>query len=112
MATMGLNWKCRNRSCFGRTAKAVLAALLILQVLVLLALAASPALHHAFHPDSNAPDHDCPVTLFAKGQLSEAITPVVALMAVFVICAVLPPSVRQPFLFDYRFAPSRAPPRF
>jgi hypothetical protein len=106
-----LNWKCRKSFGFGPTAKTVLAALLIVQLLSLLALAACPALHHALHPDSNDPDHDCLVTLFAKGRLSEAgMTPVVARVAAVVMCAVLLPSFLPRLLFEYRFAPSRAPP--
>jgi hypothetical protein len=105
------SWNCREGSC--RTAKSVLAILLALQMLTLLALAACPALHHALHSESNNPDHDCLVTLFAKGQLSEAVmTPIVALVAAFVMCAVLLPGFQLRFLFEYRFAPSRAPPCF
>jgi hypothetical protein len=87
--------------------------LLVLQILALLALAACPTLHHALHSESNNPDHDCLVTLFAKSQLSEAaITPVAAFIAVFVICSVLLPSFLPQLHFEYRFAPSRAPPSF
>jgi hypothetical protein len=108
-----LNWECWKSFGFGRTAKTVLTALLILQLLSLLALAACPALHHALHPDSNSPDHGCLVTLFAKGHLSEsALTPVVFILAAFVVCAMLLTSFLPRLLFDYRFAPSRAPPCF
>jgi hypothetical protein len=108
-----LSWKCRESFCFGRTAKTVLAALLILQLLSLLALAACPTLHHALHPDSNRPDHDCLVTLFVKGHLSGAeMTPAVALMVAVVMCAMLLPGHLPRLLFEYRFAPSRAPPSF
>jgi hypothetical protein len=108
-----LNWKCRKSFSFGPPAKAVLAAFLLVHLLSLLALAACPTLHHALHPDSNDPDHDCLVTLFAKGQMSEAgTTPIVALVAAVVMCAVLLPSFLPRLLFEYRFAPSRAPPCF
>jgi hypothetical protein len=108
-----LNWKYWKYFSFGRTARTVLAILLILQLLSLLALAASPTLHHVLHPDSNNPDHECLVTLFAKGQLSEAaMTPVVILVAAFVMCAVLLPSFLPRSIFEYRFSPSRAPPCF
>jgi hypothetical protein len=105
-----LNWK---RFSFGRTVKTVLASLLVLQMLALLAFAACPTLHHALHPESNNPDHDCLVTLFAKSQLGRAeMTPFVPLVALFVICAVLLPGLPSRLLFEYRFAPCRAPPRF
>jgi hypothetical protein len=97
--------------CFGRTAKTVLAALLVLQMLALLALAAGPTLHHALHPESNRPDHDCLITLFAKGQLNETpMAPIGSLLAVFVMCAVLLPALPPRLHFEYRFSPSRAPP--
>jgi hypothetical protein len=108
-----LNWKCWKRFRSGQAAKAVLAAVLALQMFALLALAACPTLHHALHSESNNPDHDCLVTFFAKGQLSEAaMTPVVILVAAFVMCAVLLPSFLPRLIFEYRFAPSRAPPCF
>ncbi len=80
-------------------------------MLVLLALAACPALHHALHPDSNNPHHECLVTTFIKGQLSEAelVTVVIAVVA-FLICADLLPAILPRLPFEYRFAPSRAPP--
>jgi hypothetical protein len=108
---MRLSWKSREGSC--RTAKSVLAILLALQILALLALAACPTLHHALHSESNNPGHDCLVTLFSKSQLSEAaMTPVVTLIAAFVMCAVLLPGFLPQLPFEYRFAPSRAPPCF
>ena len=108
---MRLSWKRREGSC--RTAKSILAILLALQMLALLALAACPALHHALHSESNNPDHECLVTFFAKSQLSEPVmTPVVTLVAAFVMCAALLPGLQLRLLFEYRFAPSRAPPCF
>jgi hypothetical protein len=108
-----LNWKSWKYSSFGRTVKTVLATLLVLQMLALLALAACPTLHHALHSESNNPDHDCLVTLFAKSQLGRAeMTPFVPLVALLVICAALLPGLSPRLLFEYRFAPSRAPPRF
>jgi len=102
--------KCRK--FFGRTAKTVLSAFLVLQLLTLLALAASPALHHALHHDSDQPGHDCLVTAFVKGQVSEAVLPlVVAFFAIFLICAMRLPGLPPRLSFEYRFAPGRAPPR-
>lgn len=77
-----------------------------------LALAACPALHHAVHSDSNNSDHECLVTLFARGQMTgQELAPAVVLMAVFVVCAVLLPNTSPRQIFQYRFAPARAPPR-
>jgi hypothetical protein len=96
---------------FGGTTRIALSLLLVL-MLTLSALAACSALHHVLHHDSNSPDHHCLITLFANGQLTGAeLAPVVALAAVFVICAELLPGTPPRSLFDYCFAPSRAPPR-
>ena len=98
---------------FKRTVKTVLAFALVLQVFALLILVASPALHHALHHDSNDLDHGCIVTLFLKGQLCEvAVTPVIALVAVYLLYAVLVPDHRPRLVFQYQFTDSRAPPRF
>jgi hypothetical protein len=108
-----LKWACREFPGFGRTLKTALSVMLALQMLALLALASCPALHHALHHDSDSPDHHCLVTAFAKGLLSgPEMTPVLVLIPVFVVCAVLRPSLPLQLLFKYRFAPSRAPPRF
>ena len=42
-------------------------ALLIAQLLVVVAMTVSPALHHWAHHDSDSQDHECAVTLFAHG---------------------------------------------
>jgi len=38
-------------------------------MLVLLALVACPALHHALHHDSDSSEHHCAVTIFTHGQV-------------------------------------------
>jgi hypothetical protein len=60
----------------GSRCQAVISALLIALVLMLDALAASPALHALVHNDANQSGHQCVVTLFAHGQV-EAATPTV-----------------------------------
>jgi len=62
-----LNWRCRK--ALGRTAKTVLSALLVLQLLVLLAMAACPALHELIHQDADKPGHECAVTMFVHGKV-------------------------------------------
>ncbi len=52
--------------------KAVLASLLIGLVLLLDAMAASPALHEMIHKDARSADHDCAVTMFAHGKVDSA----------------------------------------
>ncbi len=103
------NWKHRNR--FARTVKAALAGLLVVQLFLLLALGGSPTLHHALHHDSNQADHDCLVTVFTKGQLSEAATvPILFVLGIFTLCTVLLPDRQPQSFFAYRFDASRAPP--
>ena len=110
---MRRSWKFRKSVGFGRIAKISFTTFLGLQILFLLALAASPALHHALHPDSDKADHDCLVTAFVKGALNDGeMTPVVILAIVFMVFPVLLPNVFPRSLFKYSFSSSRAPPRF
>jgi hypothetical protein len=46
----------------------ILAFALVVGVLWVAALSASPDLHEWVHPDAGDPDHDCAVTLFSSGQ--------------------------------------------
>jgi hypothetical protein len=50
--------------------KAPLAAGLVLLLLAVQALAASPFLHCGLHEDASAPDHICAVKTLAQGQVS------------------------------------------
>ena len=43
------------------------AVLLLAHLLAIIALAASPRLHHWVHPDADDDDHDCAVELFLHG---------------------------------------------
>ena len=52
--------------------KAVIASLLAGLVLLLDAMAASPALHELIHNDAGSTEHQCAVTLFAHGQVDSA----------------------------------------
>ncbi len=47
----------------------------LLHLLAVLCLAASPALHAAAHPDASEPDHACCVTLFEAGNFHAPVTP-------------------------------------
>ena len=108
---MRLNWKFRRSFDFGRVAKTALAVFLGLQILLLLALAASPTLHHALHHDSDKVDHDCLVTAFAKGTLDGSeLMPMAIFAVVGVIFSVLLAKVFPRSLFQYGFSASRAPP--
>jgi hypothetical protein len=54
---------------FTRRSQAVIASLLVGLVLLLDALASSPALHARLHHDADQPGHECAVTIFAHGQV-------------------------------------------
>jgi len=110
---MRRSWKFRTGVGFGRITKTVLATFLGLQILFLLALAASPALHHALHPDSDKADHDCLVTAFIKGALNDAeMMPVAIAAIIFMVFTVLLPNIFPRSLFKYSFSSCRAPPGF
>lgn len=51
------------------------AALVLVHLLAVLALAASPHLHHWVHPDADDDDHDCAVVLFMHGGGNAAPAP-------------------------------------
>jgi len=57
----------RSHSC--PSGKSLLATLLIGLVLLLDAMAASPALHELIHKDADRPGHECAVTMFAHGKV-------------------------------------------
>ncbi|HXP62996.1 MAG TPA: hypothetical protein VN829_21020 [Dongiaceae bacterium] len=98
---------------FGRTAKAVTAALTLVLVLVLWIFAASPSLHQRLHADSNHPDHFCIIRALASGHLNVGEkSPAVATGAGCLVCGVLGTETPLVSLFDFSFSASRAPPRF
>jgi hypothetical protein len=87
-------------------------ALLCLSLFLGVALSASlPALHKAIHPDATSPNHQCVITSLAQGLLTVSALFVGAVA--FVAALIFRPALLQETvcsLFDYRFAPSRAPP--
>ena len=88
------------------------AVLLCAMILFLAALAASPSLHTWLHHDANEADHDCAVTLFLHGHVSATtIVPVMAVVAALFGGIALLAKTFELVSADYRFSPSRAPPR-
>jgi len=57
------------RHIFSKSGKSALSGLLVALVLLLNALAASPALHELVHKDADRAGHACAVMLFAHGQV-------------------------------------------
>ena len=60
------------KSKLNRFDKPVLAVLLIGLLLLLNAMAASPALHELIHKDADSASHSCAATLFAHGHVESA----------------------------------------
>src|SRR5690349_10511304 len=97
----------RKKSSIQSGAKPVLAGILVLSLLFLSTLAASPTLHRSLHADANAPGHTCVITLFAKSQLTS--TPVLAISAAVVALFGGISILAETFHFsfaDYRFSAS------
>lgn len=68
-----------------------MAVLFVLLILVLAALAASPVLHHELHHDSDEPDHECAITLFAQAQVLPSLAgPALVLPVLAVVCLIVP----------------------
>lgn len=63
---------------FGLRSKAFIVSLLVCLVLLLDAMAVSPALHELIHADAGQTDHQCAVTMFAQGQVDSAAVDVAA----------------------------------
>jgi hypothetical protein len=97
---------------FGTVFRKASAVLLGAMVLFLAALAASPSLHQWLHHDANEPDHECAVTVFAHGQVNATtIAPIIAFAAALFGGVALLAKTFELASADYRFSPSRAPPR-
>jgi hypothetical protein len=77
----------------------------------LVGLSTSGQLHRLVHSDSHHVNHECLLTLFAKGHLFHSAAPPKAAVAMSV-CFDLPPLANRAFLpaADIRLAPGRAPP--
>jgi hypothetical protein len=70
---------------FKSRGQAVIVVLLVACVLLLNALAASPALHELLHKDADSSVHQCAVTMFLHGKVDSArvsVSPVVAMNAI------------------------------
>jgi hypothetical protein len=93
--------------------KATLASLLVLSILLLSAIGASPTLHKLIHNDAGDPDHNCAISLFTKGHVNSAPAAqiLVGFVQFFACVDLLPATVSVPAA-DYRYSSSRAPPAF
>jgi len=96
-----------------RVAKSVLAGLLVMSLLFVAVLSASPALHHHFHHDAANHNHSCAAALLQHGQMMVVDAP--QLLEVFALLLLFCLPLAQPARFsspDLRLGFGRAPPRF
>jgi hypothetical protein len=79
-------------------------------VLLLSAMAASPALHEWFHSDASDAQHQCAVTMFAHGQMDSGAldVPVVAPLSMVATLATVEFSIFSPAIEN--LPAGRAPP--
>jgi hypothetical protein len=61
-----------SKTSFVKLFKPLTGGLLVAFVLLLNAMAASPALHELIHKDAEGPTHSCAATLFAHGHVESA----------------------------------------
>ena len=98
---------------FRSVAKAALAGLLALLLLVASAFSVSPSLHQLLHHNHAGGDQVCLACSLAHGQVSAAEVAIVAVALIFaLICGALLQKTSPLSSFDYRLSPSRAPPSF
>jgi hypothetical protein len=101
----------RKKSGSWGVAKPVIAGFMVVLLLGITALAASPSLHEFFHSDAGSTDHNCAVTLFTRGQITTpGVTQILAVVAVLFGGAALLAETFQFSTTDYCFSSSRAPP--
>ncbi len=90
------------------------AVLLLTHLLAVMALAASPRLHHWVHPDADDDDHDCAVVLFLHGGCDQASAPLAVPVCVHSWLAVSPvelPPLWVAGIFAVHGTLEHAPPR-
>ena len=101
----------RTSSGYGSVAKSVLAGLLAVVFLMAATVSATHSLHHALPGNDSSGSHSCFLCSLTKGQVASADTsPIAAFLALCLVFIVRFAKVSAPASWDYRFAPSRAPP--
>lgn len=95
-----------------RGRNAVLSGVVLAFFVALSAFAASPALHHELHHDSDHPDHSCFIKQFSDGQIDVAAGWVEVPLPVMLPAELAVPKPLILVAVDYRLLPGRAPPAF
>jgi hypothetical protein len=100
----------RAKHIFNASGKPALSGLLVALVLLLNALAASPALHELIHKDADQAGHACVVTLFAHGQV-DSVSGEVAVAVPLALIETTPSSIFSvPSTSIQNLPPGRGPP--
>jgi hypothetical protein len=98
------------RKSFARFGRPSIGALLAGLVLLLNAMAASPALHELIHKDADSASHSCAATLFAHGHVESAACDVLAVLPTTFV-ETTPHLEFSPFSTAIKnLPPGRAPP--
>jgi hypothetical protein len=95
---------------FTRRSQAVIASLLVGLVLLLDALAASPALHARLHHDADQPGHQCAATTFMHGQVNSCVVDVPVTPPSAVVEFLPPVLISIPNTLVETLPPGRGPP--
>jgi hypothetical protein len=85
-------------------------ALLLGLFLSVFAMASIGTFHEAFHPNANAPDHHCVVTLLASGQVDAAATVPTVVVVPAEPVGVCQCEVSRPSSVSFNLPLSRGPP--
>ena len=93
-----------------RQGKSVFSLLALALFIFVQALAASSAIHHFVHHDSDQPSHQCAATLLSHGQVSLAPVEVSVSRPVLFVGELHSPPVPFVVAVEYRLLPERAPP--
>ncbi|HEX7470758.1 MAG TPA: hypothetical protein VF437_08515 [Verrucomicrobiae bacterium] len=88
-----------------------MAALMMLLLLFVITLAASPSLHQYFHRDAGSAEHSCAVTFFTHGKVTAAgAAPVLAIFVSLLLFCVPLAKLAKFSSFDLHLSFGRAPP--
>ena len=100
------------KQIISKSGKPALSGLLVALVLLLNALAASPALHELIHKDADQAGHDCAITMFAHGQV-DSVSGEVPVAVPLALIETTPSSIFSvPSTAIENLPPGRAPPVF
>jgi hypothetical protein len=91
--------------------RTMMAGVMLALWVLTLSLSVSPTLHHIFHHDSDSSAHECLVTAFHKGQLTDAVFDAPVVVKVLTVsCVTCIPCVSRLVTPEVSLPSSRGPP--